>query len=244
MNTQYNLRVLGIGSLLTFLFCAGIFFYARWDNQRFVSGLPELPNFEVSSEAIEQREMSGKEPLMLAPPAEAVAPQRLEGQHIAPEVPDMEAEKLVLEETEMSELDWEVEALSLSTVELPEISEESPLEMTDFRRTKDAWQDYNNLLAVDPSYAYARLAEGFREMYGDHPEIDIIVESIKRANDKTLTVDDAIAMVTSTLKIMPADQTIVIDQMSEKLELLYELKAFQAEGGRATVTFNISVGEK
>ncbi|MDE0554621.1 MAG: hypothetical protein OXI24_10425, partial [Candidatus Poribacteria bacterium] len=77
-----------------------------------------------------------------------------------------------------------------------------------------------------------------------HPEIDIIVESIKRANERTLTVDDAIAMVTSTLKIMPADQTFVIEQMSEKLELLYELKAFQAEGGQATVTFNISVGEE
>ncbi|MDE0423962.1 MAG: hypothetical protein OXN25_03720 [Candidatus Poribacteria bacterium] len=244
MNTQYNLRVLGIGSLLTLLFCAGIFFYARWDNQRFVSELPQLPNFEVTSQTVEQREMIRKELPGLDPPAEAVEPQRLEGQHIATEVPDMEAEKLVLEETEMSELDLEVDPLSVSTVELPEISEENLLETTDFRRTKEAWQDYNDLLAVDSSSAYTRLAEGFREMYGDHPEIDIIVESIKRANERTLTVDDAIAMVTSTLKIMPADQTIVIDQMSEKLELLYELKAFQAEGGKATVTFNISVGEK
>ncbi|MDE0556205.1 MAG: hypothetical protein OXI24_18485, partial [Candidatus Poribacteria bacterium] len=190
MNTQYNLRVLGIGSLLTLLFCTGVFFYARWDNQRFVSELPQLPNFEVASQTVEQREMIGKELPVTVLPAETVEPQHLERDRIVSEVPDMEAEKLLLEETEMSEIDLEVEPLSVSTVEFPEISEESLLETTDFRRTKEAWQDYNDLLAVDSSSAYTRLAEGFREMYGDHPEIDIIVESIKRANERNLKVYD------------------------------------------------------
>jgi len=244
MNTRYNLRMLGIGGILTLLFCAGIFFYSRWDHQRFVAGLPQPPKSDVSPEPMERRESSTKERPGQTPPSATVAPQRLEEQSIVSEVPDMEMEEVTLEETSMPARETEVEPPSLSTVQLPEVLPNLPVEGIEFGKTKAAWQEYNGFLTTDPDYAYAKLAEGFREMYGNHPEIDIIVENIRRANEGTLTVDDAIALMTAALKVMPADQTVVIDQVSEKLELLHDLKAFESEGGKPTVTFNISVGEE
>ena len=250
MNTRYNLNVIGGAILLTVLFCAGIFFYARWDHQRFVERLPQAPKFDVPSEPVKQREFATTEIPAQTPPSATVDFKGLEGHHIEPEVPDMERAEVQLEETD---LPFEETTLpspnsevvpSLSTVELPKALEETPVEAVDFRETRDAWQEYNNFLTTDPDYAYAQLAEGFQKMYGDHPEIDIIVENIKRANEGALTVDDAIALMTANLKIMPADQTFVIEQLSEQLEVLHELKAFESEDGKAMVTFNISVGKE
>ena len=244
MNTRYPIKTLSIGCILTLLTCTGIFFYTHWKNQHFVAGLPQVPKSDGSQVPVEQKELRTHKHPGQIPPAATVASERLEGHDITPEVSDIEIEELVFEETDTSELDLEAETPSLSEIELPETLEEPPVEGIELEKTKVAWQDYNNLLATDPDFAYVRLAEGLREMYGDHPEIDIIVENIRRANDRTLTVDNAIDMMTATLKIMPADQTHVIDEISDKVELLYDLKALQAEGGNPTVTFDFHIGEE
>ena len=53
MNRLYYIKVLGFASILTILICAGIFFYTRWDYQRFVAQLPQAPQFDVSPELMQ-----------------------------------------------------------------------------------------------------------------------------------------------------------------------------------------------
>lgn len=199
---------------------------------------------------MKQREFATTEIPVQFPPSATVDFKGLEGHRIESEVPDMEIAEVQLGETDLPFAETDLPSPnsevvpSLSTVELPKALEETPVEAVDFRETRAAWQEYNDFLTTDPDYAYAQLAEGFQKMYGDHPEIDIIVENIKRANEGPLTVYDAIDLMTANLKIMQADQTFVIEQLSEQLEVLHELKALESEGGKATVTFNISVGKE
>ena len=243
MNTQYYIKVLGFASILTILICAGIFFYTRWDNQRFVAQLPKAPQFEVSPELMQQRALISRERTEQETPPVSVDFQSLEGQSVTPDVPDIEIGEVLFEEAYIPEDDPAMEYLSLSMVELPEAFPDSPVEGIEFTETKAAWQAYNDFLATHPDYAYERLDEGFREMYGDRPEVDTLVDVIRKANAGALTVDDAIDMVTATLSVMPADQTEVIEGLSAQLEMFEELKKLQADGEDVKVIFNFKIGE-
>ena len=243
MNVRYYLKALGFASILTVLLCAGIFFYTRWDYQRFVAELPKAPQFDVSPEPVQQRMLISKERGEQEMPLGTLDSQPLEGQSITPDVPDIEIEEVLFEDESIPEDDSAMEDLSLSTVEFPEAFPDTPVEGIEFAETKAAWQDYNAFLATRPDYAYERLDEGFREMYGDRPEVDTIIEVIRKANDGALTVDDAIDMMTATLKVMPPDQTEVIEQLSAQLEMFRELKELQPDGEDVKVIFNFKIGE-
>ena len=65
---------------------------------------------------------------------------------------------------------------------------------------------------------------------------------MRRSNEDTLTLDDAIAMAEAAISLLPADETEAIRQLSENLETFREIKAFQEEGGHVNVEFKISVG--
>lgn len=240
---RYYLTALGFAGILTVLLCAGIFFYTRWDYQRFVAELPKAPQFDVSLEPVQQRMLISKERGEQEMLPEILDLQPLEGQSITPDVPDIEIEEVLFEDESIPEDDSAMEELSLSTVEFPETFPDAPVEGIEFAETKAAWQDYNAFLAARPDYAYERLDEGFREMYGDRPEVDTIVEVIRKANAGALTVDDAIDMMTATLKIMPPDQTEVIEQLTAQLEMFRELKELQADGEDVKVNFNFKIGE-
>ncbi|MCY3722316.1 MAG: hypothetical protein OXG97_08865 [Candidatus Poribacteria bacterium] len=236
------IKILGIAAILVIFFCVGIFFFTRWENQHFVGELPELPKVEDISVPVKQRELKLKEDPTQMPSVTIVEPEILENSSITPEIPDIETERQAFQETDTTEFDLALDPLSLSTVELPEALPESPVEGIDWVKIKVASQDYNAFLESDPDYAYDRLTDRFKEMFGDRPEIATLVENIRRSNEGTLTLDDAIAMTEASLSLLPADETEAIRQLSENLEIFREIKAFQEEGGHVNVEFNISVG--
>ncbi len=242
MKIQSYIKVLGIGAILTVLICSGLFFYLRWENQRFVGELPALPKFEDISVPVEQRGLKLKKYPAQMPSVTTVEPEVLENPSITPEISDIETEKQAFQETDTDEFDLELDPLSLSIIELPEALPESPVEGIDWVRVKAASQDYNDFLEADPDYAYDRLTDRFKEMFGDRPEIETLVENIRRSNEGTLTLDDAIAMAEASISLLPAEETEAIRQLSENLEVFREIKAFQEEGGHVNVEFNISVG--
>ena len=236
------IKILGIAAILVIFFCVGIFLFTRWENQHFVGELPELPKVEDISVPVKQRELKLKEDPTQMPSVTIVEPEILENSSITPEIPDIETERQAFQETDTTEFDLALDPLSLSTVELPEALPESPVEGIDWVKIKVASQDYNAFLESDPDYAYDRLTDRFKEMFGDRPEIATLVENIRRSNEGTLTLDDAIAMTEASLSLLPADETEAIRQLSENLEVFREIKAFQEEGGHVNVEFNISVG--
>ena len=242
MKIQSTLKVLSIGTILTVLICSGLFFYLRWENQRFVSELPELPKFEEISVPVEQRRLKLKADPAQVPSVTTVEPEGVENLPITPEIPDIETEEQAFQETDTAEFDLELDPLSLSTVELPETLPESPVEGIDWVKVKAASQDYNDFLESDPDYAYDRLTDRFKEMFGDRLEVETLIETIRRSNEGTLTLDDAITMAEAAISLLPADETEAIRQLSENLEVFREIKAFQEEGGHVNVEFNISVG--
>lgn len=230
--------------ILSVLICAGIFVYSQWDYQRFVGELEKLP--EVSPEPVAKRSILFKERPEYPSPVVMVETKRLEGQILESKDHEMEAEVLSLEALDslMAELESDLDELSLSEVELPEALAVDPVESIDFAKVKEAWGDYNDLLATGEERAYERLAEGFREMYGDYPEVDTIVETIKRANNQTLTIDDAIAMNKAFLRIMPDNQFETIEMLEERLTFLQEAKELEAEFGEPPeIIYHVSVGE-
>ena len=85
------------------------------------------------------------------------------------------------------------------------------------------------------------LLMGLREELGDHPEVDILVETIKRANNSTMTVDDAIAMQEALLRIMPENEYETIEMLSDHLITLEAIKALQAEGEKVGVVYNFKI---
>ena len=243
MNTRYYLKVLGLGSILTILICAGIFFYVRWDNQRFIAELPKAPEFDISPEPMQQRDLIPKERWEQEFPSVTVDSQPVEGQRLSTDVPDIQIEEAFFEDAYIPKYDLAMEDLSLSTVEFPDTFPNTPVEGSEFPEAKAAWQDYNHFLTTHSDYAYERLGDGFREMFGDRPEVDTIVEVIRKANAGALTVDDAIDMITATLSVTPLEETDAIDQLAAQLEMFQELKKLQADGEDVRVIFNIKVGE-
>ena len=242
MKIQSYITVLGIGAILTILICSGLFFYLRWDNQRFVGELPELLKFEDISVPVEQRGLKLKEDPAQVPSITTVEPEIVENLPITPEIPDIETEGQAFQEIDTAEFDLELDPLSLSTIELPEALPESPVEGIDWIKVKTAGQNYNDFLETDPDYAYERLTDRFKEMFGDRPEIETLIENIRRSNEGTLTLDDAITMTEASISLLPADETEAIRQFSENLEVFREIKAFQEEGGHVNIKFNISIG--
>lgn len=236
------IKILGIAAILVIFFCVGIFFFTRWENQHFVEKLPELPKFEDLTTQVEKRKLKLKQGPAQILSASIVEPEVLENPSITPEISDVETEMQAFQETDTAEFDLELDPLSLSTVELPEALPESPVEGIDGVKVKTASQDYNDFLETDPDYAYDRLTDRFKEMFGDRPEIETLVENIRRSNEGTLTLDDAITMTEASISLLPADETETIRQLSENLEVFREIKAFQEEGGHVNVEFNISVG--
>lgn len=235
------IRVLGIGAILMLLICIGFFFYVRWDHQRFVAELSQPPKFDASAPT-EQRILTTKKYAEHPVPTATIEPEVLEELPITPEIRDIETEEQVFQETDLSEFDLELDPLSLSAIELPEALPESPIEGINWVKVKTASQDYNDFLEIEPDYAYERLTDRFKEMFGDRPEIKTLVETIRRANEGTLTLDDAIAMTEASISLLSTNETEAIKQLSERLEVFHDLKEFQAEGGNVNIEFNISVG--
>ncbi|MDE0556194.1 MAG: hypothetical protein OXI24_18430 [Candidatus Poribacteria bacterium] len=239
MKIQCNLKVMSWTFVLTVLFCAGIFLYTQWDLRQFETSLGEIPTPRNFQKVVSEREIITHEHDDYAAPAGTVDLKHFKEKVLEVDVPEMEMPAVLPVETDMSLMEYDLQELSLSEVELVDV----PVEGVGWTQSKMAGRDYNDFIEIDPEYAYARLADGFREMYGDHPEIDVIVETIKRANQQTMRVDDAIQMAEAFLRIMPEEAAGSIDMLSTQLEMLRELKALELYGEKVEIRYDIEVGE-
>ena len=97
---------------------------------------------------------------------------------------------------------------------------------------KAGFEDYNTHLSSNPEYAYQRLDAAFRAQYGDSQDVDILIQTIRRSNDGTATLNDAIentgAFLRLASKISPEEG---LEPIREHLETLQELKRNAIEEG-------------
>ena len=249
MKMQSNLQVIGGALILTVIICAGFLLYAQWDLKRFEESLGKLPKLETPPETVaapadvSPREVMTDERPSYTTPRATVSVERFERQVLEVDVPEWETPAVPLTETELPALESDSDALSLSKVEFPEEWTDVPVEGIDWVQAKAAGRDYNDFLHTAPEYAYARLADGLREMYGDFPEVDTIVENIKRANEETLTLDDAIHMAEAFSRIMPENQQASRNMIALQLEILRELKTLEEDSEQVGIRFDVKVGE-
>ena len=97
---------------------------------------------------------------------------------------------------------------------------------------KAGFEDYNTHLRSNPEYAYQCLDDAFRAQYGDSQDVDILIQTIRRSNDGTATLNDAIentgAFLRLASKISPEEG---LEPIREHLETLQELKRSAIEEG-------------
>ena len=227
----YNFKIIGSVFFLCVLICIGLFIYAEWDLKRFKSSLRELP--EVSQAPISQREMVTKKHFEKTGPSAIVDSKRLEEQHLESKVPEVETDDLAVTELEVTTLDsfFDIELSEDILAEYIDITEEKITKMP----RKQAIADYNAYLVSDPEYAYTRLADVFQMDFGDCPEVDILVESVRKANNGPLTVDEDLAWKEAILRTLPKDEYATIGMVSEMIAALKKLKELESMGGEPTL---------
>ena len=250
MNSADLKRIAGI-SILVILVCAGIFIYVEWEIKRFDASLPEVPSVDTAPNAAALSESPHQE--VPQPPAASVSDSPL--LTAAPEGPGTDsarsAEPFSVVEEPPSEfagnaLDLFLEETETVPVEPEEeFTQEQPEEPYDMAKVEAGFADYNAYLATNPGYAYQRLDAAWREQWGDSPDVDILVETVRRGNAGTATIDDAIASTEALLRLMPG---IVIPEgiqvVADHLAYLKESKQLALEEG-AIVQFSYTpqIGE-
>ena len=114
----------------------------------------------------------------------------------------------------------------------------------DMAKVEAGFADYNAYLATDPAYAYQRLDAAWREQFGDFPDVDILVETVRRGNAGTATIDDAIANAEALLRLMPG---LVIPEgiqvVADHLEYLKSRKLALEEGTLDQFNWTPRIGE-
>lgn len=240
MNKQVLLKWLASAAVVCILISAGIFLYVEWDLRRFDASMKPPP--VVSQAPISQREETKKEGFGETTPAAPVESEFSEKQQGVSKVAEMKPDERAFTELESSgdvvEPQWREPSVSDA-----EPFEDFLLDSTDVPATthpenktdrKAAVADYNEYLATDPEYAYKRLGDVFRADFGDIPEVDILVESIRKANNGPLTVDEALAWQEAILRTLPPSESMVASMVSQQIESLKELRDLERMGAEPT----------
>lgn len=244
---RQNLSIIGCALLLTVLICAGFLRYAEWELKRFNASLPEVPTVDTpASSEWAQQERTQTAALSVSETSRGIAESDNTETDAAslveiaavteepPSEPIDEAHTLFPEET-----DWDL----LESEDFMENEQEVPYDMA---KVQAGFDDYNAYLATDPAYAYQRLDEAFREQYGDSPDVNILVETFRRFDDGTATIDDAIDNASAFVRLMhnlvtPEGIQLVapegIQIVADHLEFLLEIKQLALEEG-ATIRLN------
>lgn len=249
MNSADLKRIAGI-SILVILVCAGLFIYVEWEIKRFDASLPEVPSVDTAPNAAALSENTHQE--VPQPPTASVSESPL--LTAAPEGPGTDsarrAETASVVEPPPSE--FAGNALDLFLEETETVPVESEEEFTqgqpevpyDMAKVEAGFADYNAYLATNPAYAYQRLDEAWREQWGDSPDVDILVETVRRGNAGTATIDDAIANTEALLRLMPG---IVIPEgiqvVADHLEYLKSKQLALEEGTLDQFNWTPRIGE-
>ena len=228
-----NLHVIFGGLILTVLICTGFWLYTQWDTKRFEESLQTPSVMEAPRE--ETTTGQTEHPQEIAQTTEnAISPTLMRDAEKEANKPDAaapaESADVAGAATDSAGMDsffdqW----LEQTTGDSTDGSEEVPYDMA---VVKAGFDDYNAYLQNDPEYAYQRLDDAFREQYGDRPDVDILVETIRRGNNGPTTIDDAIkgmeAMVRLVSKISPPE---ALESIQDAIEMLTIAKQIAHEDG-------------
>lgn len=235
-----NLTSLVGALILTILICAGFWFYTQWDTKRFEASLSKSSLQTGFYEAAPAQQGT---PLQEATETIETAATRYSGHGPELEISEGDATEQEVDagvaaedstnpadlSTLFSEFLEETVSDAVVSGDFTDVDQDVPYDQ-DF--VKAGFDAYNAALKTDPEYAYQRLDEAFREQYGDDPDVDIIVENIRRSNEGTHTIDTAIdsaeAILRLASKISPPE---ALENLESYLEFLMEIKQLALEQG-------------
>ncbi len=225
------------GVMVLIFFFIGFWFYVKWDLKKFEESLPTLPprTGEPQAERLEKNPPSG----------EVVNGSRKQHRKsIAPEAPTPEKESTLADAEKDMFLDdvQQITETPVTSEDAPDIPNEDANNILydipyDMQITKAGFEDYNTYLSTHPEYAYQRLDDAFREQFGDDPDVDILIESIRSYNNGPVPVDMAIRFMEAELRLIsnsgiPTELVSeVVWQLEQDLEMLQELKQYALESG-------------
>ena len=214
-------------TVLVTLVCAGIFFYAQWELNRFKETLPKVSTVPTTPKTTAYQQRTSQEATHPIAPWE-ISETGLAGDVESVSVAETTQSRTVNETQDLFFKDYPEET-GTGEAESLEPTSEFPYNM---EVVKAGFDDYNAYLAVNPEYAYQRLDDAFREQYGDSTDVDILIETIRRGNNGTGTIDDAIASAEALLRLMPGiSPTGGIQAVADHLEYLKETKELVLESG-------------
>ena len=235
MKSRNLTSLIGPAILIVFL-CIAFWLYTEWDLKHFRESLPKPPSPQTTNREASPPEAENRLP-------DATETTQTETGTL-PSVPEEKSESV---DAERRSDTVAVEEPSADTADFDSLfdmflegtdtvssgdwtdTEETPYDM---EIVKAGFDDYNASLQSDPDYAYQRLDDAFREQYGDDPDVDILVEMIRRGNEGPLSMDRAIegaeAMIRLASKISPPE---VIEGLQLFHEMLMESKQMALEEG-------------
>lgn len=210
--------IVGIGVIYI-----GFSFYMKWDVKQFIESLPtpldgETPRQEDNKS---QTELLEKNTF-----PEEVIPEEIEERPTKP----IESNTYVPQfEPSDQKNNTAVNAETNTPGNFTDVSDQFPYNM---QIVKAGFEDYNTYLNTDPEYAYQRLDDAFREQFGDDPDVDILVESIRHYNKGPVPVSMAIRFMEAELRLISKfNFPEPIEQLKNSLELLHEYKQYGLESG-------------
>lgn len=214
-------------TILVTLVCAGIFFYAQWELNRFKETLPKVSTVPTTPKTTAYQQRTSQEathPIRPGEISETDSASDVESVSVAETTQSgtvNEAQDLFFKDYPEETATGEVQSL--------EPASEFPYNM---EVVKAGFDDYNAYLTVNSEYAYQRLDDAFREQYGDSTDVDILIRTIRRGNNGTGTIDDAIASAEALLRLMPGISLPEgIQAVADHLESLKATKQLALESG-------------
>ena len=238
-------RLISVAGILTVLICIGIFLYTQWDLKRFNEQLSKARAVKTTLEpsSTRQEKISDEinqtiENSVYTPPLSKIESlSEIESETVTDMSESTEfvsADEVIQDKDDtlnmfFEDLFGEVDMNSLTEMEFTDSTENFPF---DVKLVKAGYDDYNAYLATDPDYAYQRLDDAFREQFGDSPDVDIVVETIKRSNNGNMTFDDAINNAEAFLRLIsPISLPGGIQEVESFIEYLKTAKQLALEEG-------------
>ena len=202
MNSMFR-TFSGIG-IVVILFCIGIFLYTEWDLRQFKRGLlrsTAAVTYTRQPENTQKAETHSDPTVSPALEVNSEDPQRstdIENSEI-----DLNDPSEFVESTLEAGLDFLADHYEevLDDPSMDAFAEDTEDLLSDEEIVTAGFDDYNAFLSNNPEYAYQRLDDAFRTQYGDSSDVDILVQTIRRSNEGTATIADAIENTEAFLRL-------------------------------------------
>lgn len=235
------IKVLGI---LVVLFCIGLFLYTQWDLKRFNEQLSKTRPIETSPEtATTRQEKTSHDIDQTIENSDYSAPLNETESHTLTDMPEntepISTDEVIQDQDDtlnmfFDDLFADIDMDTFTDMESTDTTENYPFNV---EIVKAGYDDYNAYLATEPDYAYQRLDDAFREQFGDSSDVDIVVETIKRSNNGTMTFDDAINNAEALLRLIsPISPPSGIREVESFIEYLRTAKQLKLEGDTAPIS--------